>query len=70
MSFSTKTYSQRLKAALVKCDKESDPVWKVKILQDVINSEIKLVEKIENMPGFRAWLDGEHFDISQVRSRK
>lgn len=70
MSFNSKSYEQRLRDAIAKSDKEPDVERAIFILKQAIENEIKLVNKLENMAGFRAWLQGERFELNTVSARK
>ena len=70
MSWKTKSYAERLTAAIVKSDAEADPEQAVYILKCALQKEIDLVKKIESMSGFRAWFEGERFDVQAIRGNK
>ena len=71
MSFKTKSYKDRLQSAIDRTDKDGvSDLQAFKILYDVIVAEIAMVEKIESMSGFRAWFEGERFDLAAVKGRK
>lgn len=69
MSFSTKSYAERLTAAIAASDKQTDPEQAVVIMKRALLAEIKTVNAIANMPAFRAWIEGERFDMLSIRAR-
>ena len=68
--FKTKGLRERLKDAQKKARDCIIPERSVELLMEAIDKEIAMIKAIEDMAGFRVWLDGERFDLSQVRGRK
>jgi hypothetical protein len=68
--FATKSYADRLRAAIALSDKQTDPERAVFIMKQALEKEIKLVEAIQNTAGFAAWIGGERFDLATIRARK
>ena len=67
---STKSYKERLRAAIAKSDAHSDVEQAIFILKQAIEAEIALIDKIESMPMFRVWLEGERFDFEAIKARR
>ena len=70
MSWKTKSYAERLTAAIAKSDAEADPEQAVYVMKCALQKEIKLANEIESMASFRAWFEGERFDVQMIRGRK
>jgi hypothetical protein len=71
MIVQTKGVAERLTAALTKASNPkltTDQAFK--ILEDACHHEVKVVTAITDMPGFAAWIQGEHFDLAKARGRK
>lgn len=70
MTYITQPYSERLRKAIVRADKQPTPEQAVFVLKAALESEIKTAEKIVSMPQFRAWLAGERFEDVVIRANK
>lgn len=70
LNYTTSGYAKRLRAAMLASDKEPDVERAIRILKDAFEREIALTEKITSMPHFRAWFEGERFDLSKIKARK
>jgi len=68
--FQTKGVVERLNGACGKAANTKDINAAYKILEDAIAKEVQIVEAIIDMPGFKAWLEGDRFDLMKVRGRK
>jgi hypothetical protein len=69
--FNTKSYADRLEAAIAKAEKAQTDLEAFQILGTAMRAEIALVNKITSMPMFRAWIEGERFDLGgKIKARK
>ena len=68
--FKTKGIRERFKAVQKKARDCIIPERSVELLMEAIDKEIAMIKAIKDMAGFRAWLDGERFDLSKIRGRK
>jgi hypothetical protein len=65
--FNSKGVVERLEAALKRAETAHRPQI---VLSDAIIKEIATIKAIKDMPGFRAWIEGERFDLSKAKGRK
>jgi hypothetical protein len=70
-AFQTKGVIERLQKALDSSQKVMVASSKSQeILIAAINQEIKMLRDIKDTPDFRAWLEGERFDLTKAMGRK